>query len=317
MSKLTINLPSRYLWLIVIIILALSVWFSLDFLKESSNKEGFQYLDPYIASKDIDDFLKIQRNLIVRYKPMKDDILKIIENTNGIYGVYFEDLQTGAWIGLNEREKFSSFSLAKVPVLVAALKLIEEGRLSFDQDVTISENELDYDSGSLAYMGAGYTTSLREILTFVINESDNTALNALRNMVPVEDFLKASIFMEVNLTYDSAGGVYYSPKDVSNMFRSLYYSTYLRRPYSNYALSLMALDTEYNWLKRDLPENVEVSHKYGIGTKYNVYNDCGIVYLGKKSYILCIMSKESTIKEAGEIIGNISKLVYGYIEHNT
>lgn len=97
------------------------------------------------------------------------------------------------------------------------------------------------------------------------------------------------------------------------MFRSLYYSTYLRRPFSQLALTILS-DTKFNsQLVAGLPNDVKIAHKVGMGLTKEVYNDCGIVYAPNKPYLICIMGQNTTEEKANEMISTLSKIVYDYV----
>jgi beta-lactamase class A len=97
------------------------------------------------------------------------------------------------------------------------------------------------------------------------------------------------------------------------MLRSLYLSSYLRRPMSEIALNTM-LYTKYNsQIPAGVPSNVPVAHKIGFYFQEGYFHDCGIVYVPKKPYILCVMSKNTNQIEANKIISAVSKIVYDYV----
>ena len=102
-----------------------------------------------------------------------------------------------------------------------------------------------------------------------------------------------------------------SPKDYANILRSLYFSNYLKREFSELALSLM-LETDYNsQLPKGIPKNIKISHKIGMSVNGMSFHNCGIIYT-KEPYILCVMSKNSTQEESDKIISKISKQIYDY-----
>ncbi|MEK6825260.1 MAG: serine hydrolase [Nanoarchaeota archaeon] len=104
-----------------------------------------------------------------------------------------------------------------------------------------------------------------------------------------------------------------TPKEYINLFRSLYISSYLRRPFSEFALSLL-LHTEFtSQIPAGLPPDVKVAHKVGINREEKIFHDCGIIYLPKKNYLLCMMSKNSTQEESDRVMSAVSRTIYDYL----
>jgi beta-lactamase class A len=310
-----------YLWYIISILVILNL-ITLYFLIISRNADAlangqntYQYISPRIAWIDVDDFLQKQKSMTVSYTDLKQQLLLQIEemNVSGNYGIYFEDLTTGAWVGINETETFYPFSLLKVPVLVAVLKKVQDENLTLEDRVTIKPEYLDSHSGTLYLKGAGYSPTIEELLDYLIIESDNTAVLTLSNSVLSEDDIYyADIAMGLVSPTTSNTQPVLSAKEYSNIFRSLYYSTYLRRDFSELALILM-MNTSYDTqLPAGIPPEVKMSHKIGYYIEQGYYHDCGIVYATPNPYLICVMTSNFTRAEADRFISTISKTVYDY-----
>lgn len=305
--------------IILVSLLCLSILLNFYFYHHYSSKykSNFEYISPDIAWMETADFLSIQNQYSVNFQTLKEELLDFANdsNLNGFYGIYFEDLKTGAWIGINEKEEFISASLLKVPVLVAILKRVEKGELDLNQVVTLREEDLNYGSGTLAQMGVGYKITIRDLLIYLVKESDNTALRVLQtNFLTAEDVLEARLAMGLPIDGDHISLL--GPKQYSNILRSLYYSAYLRRTFSELALSMMS-ETDYNsQIPAGVPKNVPVAHKVGYlySDGVNHYHDCGIVYHPVKPYILCIMSVGADEFEADRVMSKISNIVYKNVD---
>jgi len=273
-------------------------------------------LPPSIAWMETEDFLAIQKTYTLNYLGLKQQVInQLATSPNEKYGFYFEDLNTGSWIGINERERLKPMSLFKVPVMMIILKKVQEGDLSLDLKVMIRPEDLDGRSGSLASEGAGYEMTVKELITKMIQESDNTAAEILiTRFMTDEDYIELIGLIGFP---ESDEEVSISPKEYINLFRSLYYSTYLRRPFSQLALTILS-DTKFNsQLPAGLPEDVKISHKIGVSITKGVYHDCGIVYVPNKPYLICVMGENTTEEKANEMISTLSKIVYDYVAKNS
>jgi len=333
MRKLKSLLAKNFLFIIVFLILLNFIFISLfiinfiniEKLKESiitlnsttttTTTNQFDLLSPSIAQLNVAEFLEIKKTYTVSYSPLKANISLLFSDKNDNFGLYVEDLTTGSWFGINERENFFPASLLKVPILIAVLKKVELGEINLSDIKTLQENDLSYTYGTLYTKGAGYNLTVHDLLKYLVNQSDNTAQRVLRRELSEKDIDEAIIAMGLTAppTLNSTEIYMLSPKIYSNIFRSLYYSTYLRRPFSQLALTLMS-ETIFNWqVEAGLPEEIQYSHKIGIWASLGYYHDCGIVYLPQKHYLICMMSKNSTPEESSYFMRKVSEEIYTYM----
>lgn len=287
----------------------------------NSRYKRIDLLPSPVAWTNTEEYLKLQSHYSESYSDLKRRILNVLKNSSneGYYGIYFEDLTTGAGIGLNEKEGFLPASLLKLPIMVAILKKVEEGGLNMDKKVTLTPEDIDLRSGSLGRKGAGYEITIKEMLVYLIKESDNTAATALLKFITPQECARVIITVGLSPELYRDNEVTVSPKQYSNMLKSIYYSEYLNRIFSELCLSIMS-ETDYNkLLPAGIPSHIKISHKYGVYHLYGKqhgYNDCGIVHYPDKPYLLCVMSRKETEDGAEKTISEISKVVYEYINEN-
>jgi len=79
----------------------------------------------------------------------------------------------------NESSEFYAASLYKVPIAAAVLKEIEKGNLSLDDTATYLPYDYAAGSGVIGGYAHGIELKIREILTELLKNSDNTAQNIL------------------------------------------------------------------------------------------------------------------------------------------
>ena len=295
---------------------------SLESRIDALESENFDLLDPYIAHMSMDTFLEKQDTLTLSYTKLRDNINSTIQSeAKGKFGFYMEDLTTGSWIGINERMKFVPVSLKKVPVVMGIMKKVESGELRMNQTFTLKKSDIDPKFGDLWEKGIGYNITLNELVDLTLKNSDNTAHNVLIRTISDEETLQAVIAsgMPIPITssdWNSYSATKYgaSPKQYSNVFRGLYYSTYLKRPFSQYMLSEMINTSDNPRITAGSKVQTFESDPYFSST---YYHDCGIVYLPKKPYIICMMSSGINETDAEKIMGKISKIVFDYMEKYT
>ncbi|MFA5855977.1 MAG: serine hydrolase [Candidatus Pacearchaeota archaeon] len=281
------------------------------YIQKSEDYKRNDLLSPDITWRNAQGLINHREEYKLSYYHLKLNITRILNQSSGYYGLYLEDLNTGAWIGLNERERFTPASLLKIPIMIMILKKVENGELDLNQKVILTHNDIDYDSGELYKKGVGYELTIQELLIYLMKHSDNTAAKALIKFTDEDDLDNAFIAAELpplsNITD-------ISPKEYSNILRLLYYSTYLKPYFSQLALSNM-MDTEFNsQLPAKLSKDIKVAHKVGFNDELKIFHDCGIIYIPKNPYILCVMSKNSSLDESNKIISEISKGIYDFTQ---
>lgn len=279
-------------------------------------KTNFTLISTEVSSLSVPEFLEKQKTLTISYRHLREPLLEVINSSSnrGHYGLYFEDLTSGAWVGINERENaFIPASLLKLPILVAVLKKVEKQEIQMEDKYPSGKEDLDSRYGSLWKKGEGYKTSVSELLDYLVKESDNTAMNVLQNQVITTDELIEAQFAMGLPPPEQISNQKMSPRGYSNILRSLYLSSYLRRTFSEKALSVM-IDTQFNsGIPANLPNEIKVAHKIGVSNQGGYHHDCGIVYLPDKPFLLCIMSANSTQEESDKVISEASKVIYDYL----
>lgn len=295
------------------ILAALILVASIISIVSTPTQTTYDLLDPHTASMDIDAFQEQQDQRSVAFKPLKDEITEILEKTNATYSVYFEDLETGAWIGINHEARYEPKSLFKVPTASALLKKMEQEGLRLRSIHALSQHELDDRWGELYLRGENAELTYDELLAQSMVYSDNSAIYAIRSIVGNEAIHETRLQMGIPQSQLEVIPRTVSPRSFGNVFRSLYYSSYLKRPFSQYLLELLTRSPYSNYLQAGIPEDIRVAHKIGVDVDLLLYHDCGIVYT-KDPYILCIMSQGSTQQEAEQIMRELSAATYAHVE---
>lgn len=255
------------------------------------------------------------------YAPLKQDIEKLINNKINdnkitIASVYFRDLSSSRWIGVNADETYSPASLLKISILISYLKMSESGQVDLNSKYTYtSQSQIPYETPSALISGNSY--SINELLNYLITKSDNGAKDLL--LVHSQPKVLSSVYNSLQLQDPATNPDYViSAKNYSLFLRVLYNATYLGKSTSEMALELLSQADYKDGLVAGLPSNISVAHKFGekvqqdskgnvIGTELH---DCGIVYTHHGDYILCVMTKGPNKQALTDIIKDISQEVY-------
>jgi beta-lactamase class A len=101
------------------------------------------------------------------------------------FGYAALDLDTGRTVSMNADQRFPMGSVFKFPVALAVLKLVDEKKLDLDRSYTIHPSEFSpgYSPIRDNAHGKPVTMTLRELLTYDLGVSDNTAADYLMKMI--------------------------------------------------------------------------------------------------------------------------------------
>lgn len=268
----------------------------------------------------------IGKYFIINFKPLRITMENIKNRYSQKTYVYFSYLNNGSWIGLNERDDFTAASTLKVPLAMALMKAIEEGKLKTSDSYSLDELDLNSDFGNLYQVGSDKSFTLEELLKIMLEQSDNTAFNALYN-----------VFKNIGID-DPLGGVYgflgweFTPsipeigqspdyskinlKTLSNLFIALYDAKYVNVENSEKILNYLTQTPFKEQIVAGVPKGIVVSHKIGVSANDQTFSDCGIVYAPNRNYLLCIGSNGGDKIRANEFMVEISKAAYDYVINN-
>lgn len=282
----------------------------------------YRFISPLIA------FSVGEKNEFSEYAPMERGLqtnIAELKRKGKIVSasVYFRDMQSGHWTGVNEEELYSPASLYKVALMTAVLKKAEGELALLDERIAFRGGQ-NREAPDNPPMEIGRSYTVRELLERLIILSDNSAKDMLRNRIGVG--VVSAVFRDFRLTEPALNevGDTMSARTYSRFFRALYNATYLSRASSEYALELLSRVEFKSGIINGLPpqaRGLPVAHKFG----YRIFedptdevteeiHDCGIVYLPKRPYFICIMTKGSDETSLLDAIQLLSRIAYDEVK---
>jgi len=103
----------------------------------------------------------------------------------GVVGYHIRNLETGETLTRRADETFPTASLIKVPVLVALFDLAEQGQLSLEDPVVLTNLDKVGGAGELQYLRAPLTLRLWDVAWLMTTLSDNTATNLILDRIKI------------------------------------------------------------------------------------------------------------------------------------
>lgn len=287
------------------------------------HNDGYSFINPLLTC-NISENKEFEE-----YKPFEahiSDLFTQDDFRNVTASVYYRDLNSGRWFGINENMPYSPASLLKVPLMIAELKREEiHPDAASERFVYANKNNLNtlehYQTPTKLIAGNSYT--LDELIGSMIETSDNNATDLLQNDLDQNSLQET--FSDMGLTLPVAAinagvGDYISAKSFSYFFRILYNSTYLSREMSEKALKYLSYADFPEGIVGGVPSGVKTAQKFGErsfmapdGTvPQRELHDCGIVYYPDHPYLLCVMTmtKGGDFDRLSKAIRDISAMLY-------
>lgn len=227
--------------------------------------------------------------------------------------VYFRRLDNGAWFSINPNTTYNPASMVKIVYLITYLKMAEKNPQVLNRKIFFSQHFSAGNSQNIVdfQLRENQNYSVEELLEAMIKHSDNDATLLLSQNMDVNIYNK--IFKDLDIELPNPVTEYYiSVGDFGKFFRILYSATYLSTQSSEYALNLLTKSTYKDGLKKGIPDNLRIAHKFGeriIGNKAQLH-EFGIVYINKSPYLIGVMSSGNSLTQLSSIIGDISKIAF-------
>ena len=283
-----------------------------------------QFINPRIDCLNAEDKTEQIRGTEEDIQSYTDEAIK--DGRARRISVFYRDLNTLKWFGVNENEGYSPGSLMKLPVAIAFYKLTEiepeilsRGILFTAGKESLNNQEYFRPDENLA---SGKIYSIKQLIYQMIANSDNDVVPVLTRVLDPTFYQKVFIDLAINIPPEKLGGIFadfVSTKTYGAVLRALYNASYLNIDQSNDLLGVMSHSSFVDGLVKGLPEKTVVAHKFGEAidvdarTKSVVkmeLHDCGIVYHPSDPYILCVMTEGGDFNELTKIIADVSRFVW-------
>jgi beta-lactamase class A len=232
-------------------------------------------------------------------------------------GVFFVDLDTGAYMNLNGNNTFAAASTIKVPILIALFQEVDAGKIRLDEPLTMQAEYVAEGSGDMQDQPVGTQYTVLETARKMITISDNTATNMLIARLGGQNVLNQrfqswglSSTQIQNFLPDIQGTNTTSPKDLVYLMAMVEKGGLLSLRSRDRVLDIMQATENNSLLPQGLGNDATIAHKTGnIGS---VLADTGIVDMpnGKRYLASVIVKRPHEDPTAQELIRQISQAAY-------
>lgn len=271
---------------------------------------------------------------------IKPELDKVAEKFSGIMGYTIVDETTGDCIGLNENRIFPTASTCKVWVLAYLLHLVDEGKLSLDDEVELNEGNMRGGSGVLKVFQLGLKMKLIDAATLMVVVSDNSATNicidAVGGVDKVNEYVRSlgitdsvlKVRIEFELIINNTDLAETTPAQMVRFLRMVREGKVLSPEMTEVWMDILSKQQCLGQFPRYMdyspyaaefrqPKNVSVYSKTGFMVQARI--DVGYIERNGKWVTYAVFSDESNdtsfdVDQEGEIAsGKIGKMVYDVV----
>lgn len=241
-----------------------------------------------------------------------DELQNVISDCNFNISFSYENMDTGAYISCNETKKYATCSTIKTPFAGSLLK----SGIDINQKITKTVN-WPGDGGYVANIKTGTQLTVKQLIRYAVQRSDNTAYYNLVKHFGYTQFNSDLRSIGANYSLgDSWIFTYCTSADMLKCYKEIY--KYGEKTNLGKWLIKLMQDTDVNrQIGKALDSKYEVSQKYGSDYSEKQYHDCAIVY-ADSPFVLCIFTNQypetdqsdKVFIEIANIIDRINNVIY-------
>lgn len=239
---------------------------------------------------------------------VKKDFKEMTQDLSGVYAFYVYNFADRTEYGVNENNVMQAASLIKLPVIFTAFYEADNGNFNLREKYVLEDSDKIGGSGSLASKIAGTEYTLRELLFFMGNESDNTSFGVIRNKLGDETIY--SVINKLGLKNTNLEDNLTTPYEVGLILKRIYEANLISEDAKDFIIDSLTNTWYENHLPKGVSDDVVVAHKYG--REIHVVNDAGIVFFDNKPFVLVIMTDGVVEREADDIFPDLARLIFDF-----
>jgi beta-lactamase class A len=255
---------------------------------------------------------------------LQNQLEAVASGVHGVMGFAIKDLTTGETFFLRPDTVFPTASSIKLTILLEVLRQDQEGKLSLDVKHTIRRSETVAGDPILYMLGDGTVNmNLRDIATFMVVLSDNSATNILIDKAGMENINAGIQRLGLNdtklrrkmidLEAARRGNENVStPREMITLLEKIHAGGVLDAAHTAEYFRLLELpkDSEFH---KALPDTIKIADKPG--ALEAVRCDSGIIEIPGHPFAMSVMTAYLSNEPEGETaIEDIARLAYAYFD---
>ncbi len=252
---------------------------------------------------------------------LKEKLRAFDHSTEGALGVAAIDLTSGRVIAHNAATAFATASTIKVPILIEMFRLARAGEFKMSDQVTLEPSELVGGSGKLQerLRNGPVTLNVLELLTAMIEHSDNTATNRAIKMARMDRVNRST--QELGQPYTRLRRIMLdsdaATRGMENVSTPLEMSRLMELIYRGRAGDpedckemLRILQLVKAEIRATVPASIPVASK--VGDLVGVKCETAIVMHPRRPFVISVFG--SYLKGEENPVGPVTKMVFDYYD---
>jgi len=281
-------------------------------------------------SQEKDETVKSDTGSDLLWKKLETRVDEIAARLDGVMGVAILDLTDGRALLRNADRVFPTASSIKIAILLELYRQDHEalqgakGKARLDDIYTFDSKDLVDDSRIMAGLTPSVTkVTNRDLAQFTVAVSDNAAanilidrvgkdnVNAMLHSLGLSKTLLRRKMMDIAAARRGDENVA-TPQEMVRLLETIYKRKVLdKQPTGEFIKQLSTKKDSY--IPRNLPDNIQVANKPG--ELEGVRNDCGIVFVQNRPFVVSVMTAYDRDERAAEsAISDVALEAYHYFE---
>jgi beta-lactamase class A len=244
------------------------------------------------------------------------NLLKRMHAAPGHVAMYYQPLDGGCALMMNETMPLMAASVIKIPIMVEAFRQFESGKLSPEETHRLADSEKMPSCGALNRMHAGLELTMRDLVELMIILSDNTATNILIDRLGIEHVNETMRGLGLKQTvlrrklFDKEGKARglentVGARDIGMLLEKMYRGTLVSEAASAQMLEILKSQKLNGKMPFYLHEHgIPIAHK--TGEDDGITHDVGIVFT-RRPFVLCMLSNRTEVPAFERMIQEMTR----------
>ncbi len=261
---------------------------------------------------------------------LEKQVKTLLGQAEGVWSVIVEDLNIKQGFSIRGDKQYNAASIIKLPILAAAFSKIDQGEMTLDQKITLSQQDLVGGSGVLQHLSPGLEISVHDLLVLMIIQSDNTATNMIIDLVGESTIQQVmqQLGMENSGFYnrlmiipaERESSNLVTAEDVAKLLKAFVLGHFISYDSCKRMIKIMK-QQQIHYLTAYFPDpDTDVigsapswSFASKTGNVTGVYHDTGILYVGKRACIVSVLSEQVKQEAAMQTYHQLGKMLHQYM----
>lgn len=262
---------------------------------------------------------------------LTEKLNEIIKDFNGDVGIYVRHLKTGKTVDIAADTIFPTASMIKIPILVGTFKAIDEGRLTYKQELIYRDSLLYPGEDILGAFKDSVSIQLDKVIMLMLTMSDNTASLWLQHLAgtgsAINNFLNHLGFNHTRVNSRTFGRERFqqkhgwgqtTPKEMAELLVLIREGKIINKEASEKMYRSL---TRTYWNEEaisQIPPYIQAASKQGAVNQSK--SEVVLVNAPSGDYVFCIITKNQKDErweydnEGSELIRKVSKAIWDHYE---